>query len=173
MFETAVVRTRIHRRRFSLLTFSLTAHSVVITAVVLATFASIHLPDQAPKQMLALYRSAPPPALGESRPMPVAKTPAAVRHAPAVAPTVIPEMLSTSSNTVPETGVGEPAETGIPTGVEGEIGTEAPALANTAPDAAGPLPIANGVKAPVVIRRIEPIYPPIALRAHIPGTVVL
>jgi len=177
MFETAVVRSRALDRRFSWLSFSLAVHSAALAAVLAASLTATSLPDSAPKMMIPFIPAvAPPPALGTPNPAPArprAAAPAAaprvaVAPIPVVAPSIIPDAV------VPIADSQQPSSSiGLPIGSEIGIGAEAPSSDSIAPDAAGPLPIANGVKAPVVIRRVEPIYPMVALRAKMAGTVVL
>ena len=179
MFETAVVRSRAADRRFGFLTLSLAAHTAVIAAVIAASVASTRLPQESPRQMMRVYFAPPvtlPPALGTPAPPRAAAPHAAMAHAPAVqtAPAAIPDAIPTVAATTgtpsiaPATGSGETE--GVPWGTPGGVGSQAP----PAPDAAGPL-VAGlaGVKAPVVIHRVEPLYPQIALRNRMSGSVVL
>jgi len=177
MFETAVVRSHAGDRRFSWLSFSLAAHSAAIAAVVAASLASTSLPTQAPRLMIPFIPAvAPPPALGTPDPAPArprAAAPAAARAPvapiPVAAPPVIP---STITPVADQPSDGPPATPGVPDGSNTGVGTQAPSTA-IGPDSAGPLPIGNGVKSPIVIRRVEPIYPMVALRARMKGSVVL
>lgn len=181
MFETAVVRSRVSDRRFSWLSLSLGVHSAAIVAVLAASLATTPLPNQAPKQMIPFFQSVtPPPALGTpdatpAQPRPRTATATAPRTLvapiPVTAPNVIPDTVTPVSD---QANDGPPANPGLPIGSEIGVGTQEPAPSSiVAPDAAGPLPVGHGVKSPVVIRRVEPIYPPVALRAHMSGSVVL
>jgi protein TonB len=179
MFETAVVRTRAAERRYSWLTLSLAAHTAAVAAVLAASIATVRLPDQAPRLMVSFIpiSDPSPPALGTPNPTParpraVAATAPRVPVAPIpmTAPTVIPDTITPAAAAVSDPG---PATTtGVPDGSTIGIGTQSPST-SVAPDATGPLPIGNGVKSPVVLHRVEPIYPPLAIRAHISGSVVL
>ena len=181
MFETAVVRTHVADRRISWLTFSLAAHGVVITAVLAAGIATVRLPEQAPRMMVAFIpTSAPPPALGTPNPTPAPPRPRAASvprmpvAPPAVtAPQVIPDTIvpAAASSPAPSADPSDSNVIGTDTGSPIGVGAATPSTA--APDATGPLRIGNGVKAPVVIRRVEPVYPPFLVRAHMNGTVVL
>jgi protein TonB len=179
MFETAVVRSHAADRRFSWLSLSLAVHSAAVAAVLAASLATVRLPDQAPKQMIPFIPTVtPPPALGTpnptpARPRPRTSTAAAsivpVAPIPAMAPTVIPDTVTPVADQ-PSDG---PATTiGSAIGSKIGIGSNAPSSI-LAPDSAGPLHVGNGVKSPVVIRRIEPIYPPLAIRARMSGSAVL
>jgi len=178
MFETAVVRTRAADRQYSWLTFSLAAHTAAVAAVLAASIATVRLPDQAPKQMIPFIPTvAPPPALGTPNPTPARPRPVAaaaprvpVAPIPVTAPTVIPDTVTPVSASEPSDVYS--SNIGVPDASPIGIGTQAPTSAS-APDLTGPLHIGNGVKSPIVLHRVEPIYPPLALRAHMSGTVVL
>jgi protein TonB len=91
---------------------------------------------------------------------------------PVTAPTVIPDTITPAAASVSNADPGPATTIGSLIGPDIGVGPASPSSA-IAPDAAGPLPIGNGVKSPVVIRRVEPIYPPLAIRAHVSGSVVL
>jgi periplasmic protein TonB len=178
MFETAVVRTRVAHRRYSWLTISLAAHTTVVAAVLAASLASIHLPDQAPRLMVSFIPTSdppPPPALGTPHatpapPRPRASAAVAMVPIPVTAPTVIPDTIvpaaASASDVGPETTVGLRNASDVGTGTQ-------PQSTAIAPDASVPLPIGNGVKSPIVLHRVDPIYPQVALRARMNGSVVL
>jgi protein TonB len=179
MFETAVVQTHAANRRFSWLSFSLAVHAAAVAALLAASIATVRLPVQAPKQMFAFIPTLPPPpALGTPNPTPAQPRPRTVNTAaprvpiapiPVTAPRVIPNTVTPVAD-APSDG---PATTiGSTIGSDIGVGPESPST-SVAPDAAGPLPIGNGVKSPIVIRRVEPIYPPFAIRARMSGSVVL
>jgi len=171
MFETAVVRGRVADRRFGFLSLSLAAHTAAVAAVIAASVASTRLPVEAPKQMMRVYFSTPPalgtPDGGHPRP-PAAMQPAApVLH---TAPTTIP---STIVAPAPESGPSTEVSSGpigVPWGVKDSVIPDGPPAP---PDAAGPLRISDGVKSPIVLHRVEPLYPPLALQRRINGTVIL
>ena len=176
MFETAVVRTHAADRRYSWLTFSLAAHTAAVAAVLAASITTIRLPDQAPKQMIPFIPTVvPPPALGTpnpapARPRPVAATAPRVAVTPiaVTAPNVIPDTVTPVASELSDEPLATEPWDASPIGT----GTQAPSSAS-APDLTGPLHVGNGVKSPVVLHRVEPIYPPLALRAHMSSTVVL
>jgi protein TonB len=85
----------------------------------------------------------------------------------------------------PEVGFDAGAE-GVPGGVEGGIPggvldgivgglpTDTPPPPPPPPPVAkGPVRIGGAMKAPALVRRVEPVYPPMALAAHLEGTVIL
>jgi TonB family protein len=178
MFETAVVRASVGQRRFGLLSFSVVLHTAVVLAVLAASLTSAKFPTQAPKQMLAFISAIPitlPPALGTSGPKPqqsVAPKVKAPVTAP-VAPRVIPDAivpLTTQPSTVslPERN----DDIGVPWGKKDATGPDGPPSIATSSDD-GPLLVGGEVKAPVVIRRVDPLYPRAALQARLAGWVVL
>ena len=172
MFETAVVRAHAADRRYGFLSLSLAVHLAAVAAVIAASLSSTRLPQDAPKQMMKVYFSAPPPALGTSTPRPVevrrsrlsgqAQLPV-LHTAPAVIPSAVTPAAESSTGSEPS------QQAGVPWGRPEGVGTEAP----PAPDAAGPLVPGGDVKSPTVIRRVEPLYPPALVRARMSGWVVL
>ncbi len=105
----------------------------------------------------------------ESRPRLSGQPRAAVLHfAPSTIPSIAPAAAPPSE--VTGTGTSE-AAAGVPWGAPNGIGTDAPP--SVAPDATGPLLVGGDVKSPVVIRRVEPLFPRIALQARMNGSVVL
>ena len=183
MFETTVVRARTAGRGIRFLTLSIAFHTTAVAAIIAASLASTRLPIEAPKQMMPIFFAPPvslPPAIGTPQPAQprphVAPAPAprtAVAPAAVTAPSTIPDTVApvaaaagAGSDGPPSSEVGVPA--GIPGGIPGATSTGMPA-----PDAAGPLPAGGDVKAPITIRRVEPVYPAIAVHAHLSGTVVL
>lgn len=188
MFETSVIRSHAidsgHRYRF--LSLSLAMHTCAIAALVTATVVSTRLPAESPRQM-ELFRAVqpPPPALGT----PDAK-PAAAKHAPVpaaaprtpvtpVAPVLIPEQTVPAASVTPSTGpaTGEAGPNTGPVGLPNETpagsGTDESAVGNP-PTEAGPLRSGIGeVKAPIVLQRVLPDYPRVAVQGRINGWVVL
>jgi len=178
MFETAVVRARAGDRRYGFLSLSLAVHTAAVAAVIATSVASTSLPIEAPKQMMPVYLVPAltiPPALGTpdaaARPKPAPTTAAPAAPLVVTAPSTIPSTLAPAAPPATEvTGTGSSETTvGVPWGSSTGIGTDAP----PAPDAAGPLVPGGAVKAPIVIRRVEPLYPRLALQARMNGSVVL
>lgn len=177
MFETAVVRPRAADRR--LLTISLVAHSAIVGAVVAASVASTRLPSEAPKQMMPVIFAAPLPVMANPappKPAPAAAPPKGsapllrVIAAPPMIPSTIPTVAAPAS-LVPAAITGSGGTPGVPEGKENSTGTDtsAPAAQSSGPLIAG----AGGVTKPIAIHKVEPIYPQLALRAHMGGIVVL
>ncbi len=188
MFETSVIRAHAinsgHRYRF--LTLSLAMHSCAIAVLVTATVVSTRLPVESPRQM-ELFRAVqpPPPALGTPDSKPAAPkhtaVPAAAPRTPLtpVAPQVIPEQTvpaaSVTPSTVPGTAEVGPSTgpVGLPNGNPLGRGNDESAVGNP-PTGAGPLrPGIGEVKAPIILQRVLPDYPRVAVQGRINGSVVL
>lgn len=192
MFENSVVHARVAQRRFSLLSVSLAAHSLVIIAVLAAGITSISFPKAPPRENLELIQPAAPPpppaaphraALQPPQAHPAAAVPAVVPHAaltpmpltPAKVPDTIP-VVPLASASDPGPAIGNSATPG--TGGGNDIGD--PNSVDIGQPAANSTPAADtvfhpgaDVKPASVIYRVEPQYPQGALRIHMAGTVVL
>ena len=192
MFETSVVHERVAQRRFSLLSVSLAAHSLVIIAVLAASIASISFPKAPPQESTVYIGQAapppPPPAPRQATPQPAqahpatTTVPAVVPHAaltpmpltPQTIPDTVPTVPSPSNDGVPTIGssttpgTGSGSDTGDPNGVDS--GQQA---ASTTPAADTVFHPGAEVKPAVVLFRVEPDYPRSALTARMSGTVVL
>jgi protein TonB len=190
MFETSVVREHVQqaRSRVSLLTISFLAHTAVIIGVVAASIASVEFPTHAPDE----FRLAPPtfvfripPPLGNpnggARPQPPAQ-PRAAAPPPTeqVAPQTIPETVEpVASAAVDGPGAGTPGTVagplGVPWGEPDSIGElDAPPLSGPATPVEEPVyTIGGDVKAPRLLRRVDPPYPTILIRTRMRATVVV
>jgi protein TonB len=85
----------------------------------------------------------------------------------------------------PESNIDFGEEEGVPGGVEGGIPggvlggvvggllTEVPAPPPPPPQTLPPVRIGGKIQAPTLIRRVEPVYPDIAVLAHVTGVVIL
>ncbi|HEV8433656.1 MAG TPA: TonB family protein [Thermoanaerobaculia bacterium] len=191
MFETSVVRARVAQRRFSLLSVSLAAHSLVIIAVLAASIASISFPKAPPHESTVFYQEAPPPPPPAAPRQPVQQPPAQVHPAtvdnviphaavtpmpltPLTIPSSIPIVPSTSNDI--GSSIGNPltpgtgnSNVGDPNGVD-NIGQTA---SNATPAADTVFHPGADVKPASVIFRVEPQYPQVALRTRMAGTVVV
>ena len=193
MFETSVVHTQMQggERKAGLLTLSLGAHGLVVMALVLAGLRSTSFPLNAPKEMAYPLFALPvliPPALG-SPAAPQHHAAAAAPAQPVAAPTqppapqTIPDTVQPlAASTVPEvtTGGGEAATSaaagegrGVPWGSENGVGVEGPPAIGTGQTPDAPLPVTGDVKAPVVLHRVQPLYPRVALMGRMNGTVIV
>jgi periplasmic protein TonB len=188
MFETSVIQARaqVAGGRYSLLTISLFAHSAVILGVIAFSIASVEFPVTAPDA----YENAPafrsvivPPPLGRpdapqqaqvQRQAPVPARPVQDAAPSAVPDEVIPVQAATNvagDATGPATG---PGTIGVPEGVDGSVGdlNNIPIVAS-APPVEEKIYQPHEVKAPVLLRKIDPVYPNAFVRAAIQATVVV
>lgn len=169
---------------------STTAHIVVVALVVVIPlfFVTHQLP--APPVMMAFV--APPPAPPPPPPPPAAAREPAKRPPAARTDTPAPRQLVAPVEAAPEV-TPEPAgedDAGVPDGVEGGVPggvvggvvgglPEAPPPPPPlpppppAPVRSGPVRVGGNIKAPTLIHRVEPIYPPMAVNAHLQGIVIL
>lgn len=169
MFETSVIeskRTRIKAASVALVPVSVTIHTLVIAGAVVGALVNVSFPLNTPAQTESLRPAMaaplPPPA-----PAPVVVRPA---NAPATAPTAIvrdmaPNMIPDEVHpATPVTGSSAPDPNAVEGGVPGgsgdslfgdpnSVGTAAP------PDDLGPMVVGGEVKPPVVISRVDPVYP--------------
>jgi TonB family protein len=193
MFETSLVRgrstTALHRYR--VLTLSIAVHSAAIAAILTATLISTRLPTNPPLQMEmpTLFRVSdppPPPKLGnpeakeDAKPAPAKQTAPPVPHPVTAdaAPALIPEQPAVTSDAVASTstapGGNGTGEKGVRGGDPNGIGTDESNIGNPPVVDPGPLRAGIGdVKAPVVIRRVIPEYPRVAIRGHMNGWVIV
>ena len=121
----------------------------------------------------------PPPAAAKPATPPSTKAVATVGEAPVPleAPSRIePEPVAA----VEDEGVAGGVEGGVPGGVIGGVvgglWAEVPPPPPPPPAPArpqGPVHIGGQLQAPALIKRVEPFYPPLAVRAHLTGVVIL
>ena len=200
MFETSVIREQAvtAERRVGLISLSIAAHGFVILAVIAAGLHSLQLPTMPPNAMTLPTFSAPiaiPPAAGTPHAAPAQVKPAAaapaarVQTAPPAAtvtpssiPNVVPNVPATSGNsdanaqsssTIGDHGGPGGGEVGDPNGVLGGIPGAPPATNVSSVPADVIYNVGAEVKAPIVIRRVQPNYPQIAVQHGIAGVVVL
>jgi protein TonB len=162
--------------------FAVTSHVVVLGGIALAGL-FFGVADKLPEvpRMLAFVAEAPPPPpppppslptiRAQREPQPPTAPPASgpTFMAPAAIPTGIP----------PESAVDLGDEGGVPGGVPGGIpgGVVGGVIMEEAPPLPPPLRkparVGGDIKAPALIHRVEPIYPPIAVKAKVTGMVIL
>ncbi len=195
MFETSVVRARPQAAtgRFSLLSVSVVAHTAVVFGAVAVSVASVDFPAIAPDE----YSRAPafaaiqiPPPLGTpdggARPQAAQQQPVQPRPVPVnqiTAPATVPETVTpvdAPSNGSGDTDAGSggtiPGPIGVPWGTENSIGDlDAPPLVDVPaqPRVEEKIYQPHEVVAPVLVRRVDPRYPPAFVRTGEPATVVV
>lgn len=196
MFETSVVRDHAAAapRRASVLSVSLAAHAVVVIGAAAVAIASVDFPKTAPNQFALFQQVAAvsvPPPLGDPNggakpaPKPVQEKPAPAPvsnqlTAPTTVPDVTPVASSSSSTaTGPETdappGTGTSTDPlGVPWGDPNSVSTDLdvpPVVATPAPVEDKIYTVTGDVKAPIVIHRVEPKFPPALARIRMNATI--
>jgi TonB family protein len=187
MFETSVVESRsvAGQRHFGFLSLSIVGHSAVLAAFVVASLQSSEFPTNPPDEVRFFHLIAPvtvPPPLGKLRqPANEPADPGRLKPAPRtplldVAPTRIPtdiapvEPSGASGDPIVAEGGGE-GVFGDPNGVAGGVDLGRPAGAGEPGDVIHQP--GGEVRAPVVIRRVDPEYPRIAIVSRKSGVVRL
>jgi protein TonB len=137
--------------------------------------------------MLAFVTSAPSPPPPPPPPPPAA-SPASTRQVVKPVPTVSARAVTVEapSEIVEEMHVDTSSLAGVPGGIEGGVlggvvggvvgGLIAADLPPPPPPAAvepGPVRVGGELKAPKLLERVEPEYPPLAVRARVQGVVIL
>jgi protein TonB len=190
MFETSVIHAEVvAEKRVGLLSASFAFHTLVVIAILANGIRTIEFPTNAPREYAIPVFAMPvqvPPALGvpngghkqSTPPAPVKSTTPTANMAPNTIP-VHTEPAASASTSIGDvttggndTGSDEPL--GVPWGVAHGVGVDGPpstATVAAVPDV--PLPVGGDVKAPVVIRRIQPVYPKLAINARMNGTVIV
>lgn len=183
MFETSVVeskRTRVKAARLALLPVSLTIHTLLIIGAVFGALVNVSFPLNTPAQFDSFR-----PAMAAPLPPP-APAPAVVRAAAAapatpspllreMAPTAIPSEVRPAAPPAASAFVDPNAvEDGVPFG-DGAAASGNPNSISTAPapEEVRPMVVGGEVKAPVVITRVDPIYPNALRILRKEGSVVL
>jgi protein TonB len=131
--------------------------------------------------MMAFVTAAPPPP---PPPPPAPRAPEAARQTAAVAkgPTIPieapAEIRPEPPSPIVADGLPGGVEGGVPGGIVGVVGGLAevappPPPPPPAPAVQKPVRIAGDIQAPALLKRVEPIYPPMAVAAHVTGVVIL
>ncbi len=190
MFETSVIHAEVvAERRFGLLSVSFAAHGLIVIAILAASIRTIEFPRNAPNEYAIPVIALPvsiPPALGTPNgghkqttpPAPVKQTVVPTANlAPNTLPDhteTVPAATSTGDATTTSGGPGSDQPLGVPWGDPHGVGSDGPpATTPTTVEPDVPLHVGGEVKAPVVIRRVSPLYPRTALAAHMNGTVIV
>jgi len=189
MFETSVVQARVAvQRRYGWLSMSLAVHSLVVIAVIAASISSTSLPKAPPREFQVFFRAAaipqPPPAPHVATTQPAQPHQAAVTTVPhaATAPATIttPSVIPSTIPTVQPTGNDSNLTIGSsgPSSDSNIIGD--PNSVDAGPSTSNVTAVPDTVfhpgaevKPAVVIQRVDPDYPHVALMTHVGGTVVL
>jgi protein TonB len=186
MFDDLVISSAQPKRTNSVWTVALSTIIQIGIVIVMILIPLIYT-EALPKQMLTTFLVAPapppppppPPAAVQRIVKPVARL---IHNGQMMAPTVIPkrvEMIKEEElppdignvgvvGGVPG-GIAGGSAGGVLGGIIGGAGSGPP----PPPKPKAPLRIGGNVMAASLIRKVDPIYPPIAKTAHISGTVVL
>jgi protein TonB len=179
-------------------TVSFVVHALIIGFAVglPILYASDALPEPPDMMAFVMDAPAPPPPPPPAPPPPASKTPEPAKpnaaevpvEKPAPPPATVAAPAEAPSEVKPETGnegavaTGKPAveagfEKGVTGGVEGGVagGVVSAALPPPPPPPKpkGPVRVGGQVKAPSLVHRVNPQYPPVAQTAQVEGTVVL
>jgi periplasmic protein TonB len=198
MFETSTVlaQARPVRSRAGFLTASIVAHTAVIVGALGVSIASVDFPQHAPNETAIFMPAAAPPPLGNPnggappKPKPAAAPPVQKQQQTTPPLPTEPVAPSTVPNETPivegppssdSTATGEPGDglvegpIGVPWGDKNGVG---PLDAPPAP--AGPPPIeekvytpGGEVKAPVLVSRVEPLFPELMRKTGIRSATVV
>lgn len=193
MFETSFVKERVApQRRAGFFVASVIAHTVVVAGVVIATATATTLPTNAPNDLIKVYVAPADIPLPKGNPdaprQPQQQPPqqqAPQQHAQQTAPatpttpTVIPDstpmaQTSTTGDALPGNGTPGTSERwgtpdGDPNGID--IGQSPNTIGTGVPDVIYQPGV--DVKPATVLFRVQPQYPPAAMRAKMPGWVVV
>jgi protein TonB len=170
---------------------STAAHLLVLSVLVVVPL--LYVTDQLPETpaIMAFVTPAPPPPPAPPLPPPpptLARTPAAPRPVPTAGTFAAPIEVPTRIEA--EAGIDYGVEGGVPGGVEGGVPggvpggivgglpSDIPPPPPPPPPVAPPAPrapvrIGGELQAPALLRRVEPVYPDIAVRADVEGMVIL
>jgi periplasmic protein TonB len=188
MFDLVTGKAR-HLPSRSTLPIVISTTAQAAAAVVAVTIPALFIADQVPRVPTMLAFVAPTPS---APPPPAPPPPARQRSAPAKPITQTEPGPSTrevvASVDVPRSLEAEPAapssfdkpvtdgvEGGVPGGIAGGLvgGLPEPPPPPPAPEAHLPIRIGGTLQPPALVRRVEPIYPPIAVSARMQGLVIL
>lgn len=194
MFETSVVGSQavVSRRRYSLLSVSLVAHSAVILGAIAVSLASVNFPKDAPNQFELLQPVASlsvPPPLGTPEGNNHPKTepaqqkattppvqPPSQQTAPSVIPAQTPEVAVGPASSGPVDPNAEPGTgpKGDPNGDPNSVATDLELPLVGTPIVEEKVYVVSGdVKAPRVISRVEPRFPQAMITARMSGSVTV
>jgi periplasmic protein TonB len=168
---------------------SIVGHAVALTLVVVLPlmYATDHLPKVPTMMAFVAAPPVPPPPPPPRTPARTAEKPASPRpqSAPSAGTFVVP--LEAPSAIVPEPPAAMySGEGGVEGGIEGGVAggivgglvaapppPPPPPAAPPAPRLATPVRIGGNLSAPALVKRVEPIYPDVALMAKVGGMVIL
>jgi protein TonB len=184
MFDLVTGKTtHIPSRPGAPIVISTLLQAAIVGAVLLpALFLTGALPE--PQMMMAFVAAPPPPPPPPPPPAPAQPKPAETKPSPTrpvlvtqeqAAPLEPPSEIQTEPVGVEE-GVPGGVEGGVPGGVVGGVVGGLPEAPPPPPPPSvrrDPVRVGGQIQEPRLLRRVEPIYPPLAVSAHIEGVVIL
>jgi protein TonB len=190
MFELFSGDRRRAPHRSSIPVLISTAAHVIVLGVLLAIpilYVRAELPE-VPDMMAFVVSAAPPAPPPPPPPPPPASTPSktkVIKPVPTVSPRAAP--VEAPPEIVEEPHVANESEEGVPGGVEGGIpggvvggvvggiltDVPPPPPPPPAPVSREPVRVGGELKAPALVKRVEPEYPLLAVRAQVQGVVIL
>jgi len=160
----------IGKRKWYTVPVSLLSHSVIIAMfVALPILEAPHTPDVVLGAMPDYISIVEPPKLPPSKPkQPDLQPPTN----PDVAPTVAPTGITDEPERIPDLPVVDsPGVIGV--GNIDNVLAPLPAVVAPPPVEKGPIRVGHMVKTPVKTKNVHPVYPRMALEAHIEGVVII
>lgn len=188
MFETSVIHAEVvAQKRVGLLSVSFAGHVLIVISILAMGIRNIEFPTRAPAEYTLPIIALPvsiPPALGvpngghkaQTPPTPVKQQVApnanlAPNTMPNHAEPLVPSTATSDPNATND-GPGSDQPKGVPWGVPHGIDVDGPP-ATTTFEPEIPIRVTGDVKAPVVIRRVTPVYPRPAIAIHKNGFVIV
>ncbi|MCX6538826.1 MAG: TonB family protein [Acidobacteria bacterium] len=164
----------IGNRKWYTLPLSVIVHALLITVVIIVP---VLVADVLPAMPVMLaFGSAPRPPGPPPAPPPVQR--AAARAAPAANPDAAP--VNAPSGIKPDDGIVRDPEPADPSGVEGGVPGSVPGsiVAGLNEPPPPPMPVApirvfSGIRPPTRIKDVRPVYPDLAQKARVSGTVII
>ncbi|HEX7139905.1 MAG TPA: TonB family protein [Vicinamibacterales bacterium] len=188
MFETSVVKERVDQRRYSLLSVSLAAHTLIVIAVIAVGISSTSFPKAPPHEYQVFFQSQPPPP-PPAAPRQPTQQPAQPHQAPAannlphaatvtipMTPNQIPNAIPNVPQSSNDIAIGNSATPGTGSSDIGDpnsVDVGQPPATNITPTPDTVFHPGADVRPAIVLYRVEPEYPRATLVARMGGTVVL
>ena len=192
MFDLITGQAR-HLPRHSALPIAISSAAEVAVLTVALAVPVLLVTDRIPAVPTMMAFVAAPPAPSLPAPPPPPAPPAGRSKAPAPTTPVTGELVApleapTQLGPGPRAGDSEGFEEGVPGGVEGgvpggvlggvlgealDISLTPPPPPPAPPAPRGPVRVGGQIAAPTLRHRVEPIYPPVAVSAHLEGAVIL
>jgi protein TonB len=185
MFEDSLLESggrnsKLHRRGPWATVFSFIIQAALVGVLVLIP---LIYTEALPKQQLMGYLVAPPPPPPPPPPPAAAPVVKVVRPVTEInngqlkAPTAIPKKIAMITEEAPPTSLGGfGVQGGVAGGsVGGVLGSIVQSAPTAVPKAATPqrVKVSQGVTSGLLVRKVQPTYPPLAKQARISGSVVL